>query len=270
MKRSAMTDAWGSDDKVDGRRAAYSAPALEKGLDILELLAGSDQAMTTGQIAEGLGRSKNEIFRMVFVLENRNYLVRDPATDMLRLSNRLFQMGLRTPQTRQLTEVAIPAMEALSETIAHSSHLVVVNRGETVVIATAAGGADVGFALRLGYRRPAIEASSGQTIIAFQAKDVQERLVAESRALAQERLVERKLGQRLREIRERGFLVAPSHDITGVTDICAPILDQSARALAAIVVTCLQRVKTRDRHDEISAALVETCRAISSSLQQAS
>src|SRR5215510_9568570 len=138
----AMTDTWEDEDVSDAKRAAYSAPALEKGLDILELLAASDQAMTTVQIAEGLGRSKNEIFRMVFVLENRNYLVLDPATDLLRLANRLFQMGLRTPRTRQLTEVAIPAMEALSERIGHSSHLVVVNRGETVVIATAAGGAD--------------------------------------------------------------------------------------------------------------------------------
>src|ERR1700755_564299 len=101
------------DDNLDSKRAAYTAPALEKGLDILELLAASDQAMTTGQIAEALGRSKNEIFRMVFVLENRNYLMRDPATDMLRLSNRLFQMGLRTPRTRQLTEGAIPALEML-------------------------------------------------------------------------------------------------------------------------------------------------------------
>jgi DNA-binding IclR family transcriptional regulator len=265
-----MTDIEDREDTIDGKRAAYSAPALEKGLDILELLAASDQAMTTGQIAEGLGRSKNEIFRMVFVLENRNYLVRDPATDMLRLSNRLFQMGLRTPRTRQLTEVAVPAMEALSEAIGHSSHLVVVNRGETVVIATAAGGADVGFALRLGYRRAAIEASSGQTIIAFQVAEMQQRLVAESRALAQEKLVEKKLIQRLRGIREQGYLIAPSHDITGVTDICAPILDQSDRALAAIVVTCLQRVKTADRHNDIAESLVATCRTISSSLQQAS
>jgi DNA-binding IclR family transcriptional regulator len=264
-----MTDTWDDHDIGDGKRAAYSAPALEKGLDILELLASSDQAMTTGQIAEGLGRSKNEIFRMVFVLENRNYLVRDPATDMLRLSNRLFQMGLRTPRTRQLTEVAVPAMEALSEKIGHSSHLVGVNRGETIVIATAAGGADIGFALRLGYRRPAIEASSGQTIIAFQAADTLERLVAESRILAQEKLEEKKLLQRLRRIKDAGFLVAPSHDITGVTDICAPILDASGRALAAIVVTCLQRVKKAERHEYVAERLIATCATIASSLQQA-
>jgi DNA-binding IclR family transcriptional regulator len=269
MKRQ-MTDTWDDESTSNGKRAAYSAPALEKGLDILELLAGSDQAMTTGQIAEALGRSKNEIFRMVFVLENRNYLVRDPATDLLRLSNRLFQMGLRTPRTRQLSEVAIPAMEVLSEKIGHSSHLVVVNRGETVVIATAAGGADVGFALRLGYRRPAIEATSGQTIIAFQDPEIQQHILAESRALAQEKVDEKKLQQRLRRVREIGYLVSPSHDITGVTDICAPILDQSGRAVAGIVIACLQRVKKADRHADIAQSLVLSCQAISSALRRAS
>lgn len=265
-----MSDTWDDEDVSDSKRAAYSAPALEKGLDILELLAASDQAMTTGQIAERLGRSKNEIFRMVFVLENRNYLLRDPASDLLRLSNRLFQMGLRTPRTRQLTEIAIPAMEALSEKVGHSSHLVVVNRGETVVIATAAGGADVGFALRLGYRRPAIEASSGKTIIAFQTAETQERLVAESAALTLDKVDAKKLLQHLRRIHATGYLVAPSHDITGVTDICAPILDQSDRAVAGIVITCLQRVKKADRHEDIAQALLATCQTISSELRQAS
>lgn len=257
------------DDQSAGtRRAAYAAPALEKGLDILELLAGSEQAMTTGQIAERLGRSKNEIFRMVFVLENRGYLLRDPATDSLRLSNRLFQMGLRTPRARQLIEVAFPAMEALSDEVGHSSHLVVINRGETVVIATATGGTDVGFTLRLGYRRPAIDATSGQTIIAFQPADVQQRLLAESSALSPAAQDGKKMAASLRKIRSDGHLIAASHDISGITDICAPILDQGQRAVAAVVIPCLKRIKKPDRHEDIAAALVAACQRISDALLQ--
>ena len=44
--------------------SAYSAPALEKGLDILELLAGSSPGLTQNQIAARLGRSPSELFRM--------------------------------------------------------------------------------------------------------------------------------------------------------------------------------------------------------------
>ncbi|MEZ5865358.1 MAG: helix-turn-helix domain-containing protein, partial [Geminicoccaceae bacterium] len=134
------------------RRPGYAAPALEKGLDILELLAASAEPLSTRAIAERLGRSKAEIFRMVFVLVERGYLARD-ADDRLRLTNRLFELGMRTPRPRQLTEIAIPVMERLSEETGQSAHLVVVNRGETVVIATTTGGADLSFGLRLGYRR---------------------------------------------------------------------------------------------------------------------
>lgn len=257
------------DDSSEPKRASYAAPALEKGLDILELLAGAEQAMTTGQIAEALGRSKNEIFRMVFVLEKRNYLLRDAATDMLRLSDRLFQMGLRTPRPRQLIEAAFPAMEQLSGEINHSTHLVVINRGETVVIASATGGADIGFTLRLGYRRPAIEASSGQTIIAFQPPAAQQRLLAECRPLAQRKLNERQFANVLQRIRSDGYLISQSHDVESVTDICAPILDPSGRAIAAIVIPCLRRISMVESHQEIAEALAAACRRISQALTQA-
>ena len=37
----------------------YEAPALEKGLDILELLAGAASAMNLSRISEAVGRSRS-------------------------------------------------------------------------------------------------------------------------------------------------------------------------------------------------------------------
>lgn len=53
---------------------AYSAPALEKGLDILEALCRSEHPMSQKEIAQRLGRSVGEIYRMVACLVNRNYV----------------------------------------------------------------------------------------------------------------------------------------------------------------------------------------------------
>ena len=60
------------------RTASYSAPALIKGLDILELLAERRQDLTMKEIAEGLGRTKNELFRMIVALQERGYIQRNP------------------------------------------------------------------------------------------------------------------------------------------------------------------------------------------------
>ena len=59
----------------------YSAPALEKGLDIIELLADHPEGLSLVELGRALGRTTNEIFRMVHVLLERGYLQREPGTD---------------------------------------------------------------------------------------------------------------------------------------------------------------------------------------------
>lgn len=246
------------------RPGPYPAPALEKGLEIIELLAAAQKPLSTRAIAESLGRSKGEIFRMLFVLVERGYLNRDPATEELTLSNRLFELGMRTPRARQLVEVAAPAMERLSEKTAQSAHLVVLNEGETVVIANAAGTGDISFTLRLGYRRPAHDATSGRVILAFQDDETRQRSLTAGRS--GDGAADAGFRAMLDEIAASGFLIADSHDMPGVTDISAPILDRQGRAVASIVIPYLNRRSAPTRHDEVLTALLATCRAISAEL----
>ena len=248
------------------RALAYSAPALEKGLEIIELFAEAQEPLSTRSIAERLGRSKGEIFRMVFVLVERGYLLRDPVTEELTLSNRLFELGMRTPRSRQLVEVAAPAMERLSEATGQSSHLVVVNRGETVVIATAAGGADISFTLRLGYRRPALDATSGRLIMAFQDEARRARLIEDSASVSRTTQTAEDLRKQLDAIAANGYLIAESHDVIGVTDIGVPVLGRHGRAVASIVVPYLNRHGAPPRHEDVLRELLKTSQAIADGL----
>ena len=59
-------------------RPKYAAPALEKGLDILELISEAPAPMSLAQIGQRLGRTSGEIFRMLAALERRGYLARGP------------------------------------------------------------------------------------------------------------------------------------------------------------------------------------------------
>jgi uncharacterized membrane protein len=43
----------------------YRAPALDKGLDILEALAATEVGLTQAEIAKALDRSPSEIYRML-------------------------------------------------------------------------------------------------------------------------------------------------------------------------------------------------------------
>jgi len=55
----------------------YRAPALDKGLEILEYLSGQRMPLTQLEIADGLQRSSGEIYRMLLCLEERGYLARE-------------------------------------------------------------------------------------------------------------------------------------------------------------------------------------------------
>ena len=56
--------------------ACYNAPAVDKALDVLELLGDSSPGMSLTRIADALGRSKQELFRVLVCLQERGYLLR--------------------------------------------------------------------------------------------------------------------------------------------------------------------------------------------------
>lgn len=219
----------------------YSAPALEKGLDILELLANHGRLLGTRQIAEELGRSKNEIFRMVHVLLGRGYLQREEGGDGLMLSNKLFGLGMQTARARDLVGVAAPIVERFAEEVHQAAHLVVAHRGETVIIAAASGGADMNFSLKLGYRRPLADAHSGLVLMAFQPDPIRARMIAECLLLMAEPPALATLEADLEAVRSEGAIIHASRDIIGVTDVVCPILVSDRRAIACVTVAAVSR-----------------------------
>ncbi len=222
-------------------KASYSAPALEKGLDILELLAREGTPMGIRQIADDLGRSKSEIFRMVHVLLGRGYLQREEGGDGLVLSNKLFALGMQTARARDLVSVAAPIVERFAEEAHQAAHLVVAHRGETVIIAAASGGADMNFSLKLGYRRPLADAHSGLVLMAFQPAEIRARMMTECYALMRNPPDPTALNAQLDEVCREGAMIHESRDIIGVTDVVCPILMDDGRAIACVTVAAVSR-----------------------------
>ena len=73
----------------------YPTPALEKGLDILELFAHEPAGLTKSDVARRLNRTVSEIFRMLLCLEERGYIGRAEDDDRFRLSLKIFRMAGR-------------------------------------------------------------------------------------------------------------------------------------------------------------------------------
>ena len=149
-------------NKVD----KYSAPALSKGLDILEFLAKEGQAQKKSDIARALDRSISEIFRMLVVLEQREYVVFDAHTERYSLTTKLFEISHQHPPIRRLSSIAGQAMRRLAQRINQSTHLLILSDRHVLVIAQVDSPGNNVTSVRLGARIPLFETASGAVLTA--------------------------------------------------------------------------------------------------------
>lgn len=215
----------------------YKAPALEKGLDILECLASIRTPQSVSDIARNLGRSRSEIYRMVVVLEMRGYVERTDDPEKLQLSNRLFEVGMRSPPKVNLHEAAMPEMSALAFRMMQSIQLAVVSSDQIVVIARTESPDDVGFSVRLGHRRSIMKSASGLVLFSYATPLHREKMLEDLVASGARTEEIEELKANAQAVRDTGYVCMPSRMVDGVTDIGAPIFDStSSGAVASLTV----------------------------------
>jgi DNA-binding IclR family transcriptional regulator len=84
-------------------------PALEKGLDILEVLSSASEPRSLTDISRVLGRRTSELFRMLDCLEKRGYIVKEPHSGDYFLSLKLYELArTHSPIERILKAATIP------------------------------------------------------------------------------------------------------------------------------------------------------------------
>ncbi len=237
---------------------AYTAPALEKGLEILEYLADRSQPHAMAEIATAVGRSRNEIYRMLVVLERRGYLART-SDDRYELSNKLFDLGMRTPPLRNLHDAALPVMHALAAQLMQSCHLAVVSGGDMVVVARAESPAQLGFAVRIGYRRPLHLSTSGRVLAAFQSPERRAALAAALGSVPPEEIA--RFEADCARTAADGYFRGPSLFVDAVTDVGAPVFGGEDGAVAALTMPfvsgCSTQVPLEDAIPRLRAAASE-------------
>ncbi len=250
----------------DGDDRMYKAPALEKGLDILELVAGQRNAITMADIVRQLGRSTGELFRMIQVLEYRGFLERAPGTEGYRLTDKLFALSMNQPAVKGLIEVALPHMKRLSEDIGQSCHLVMHSQGQMVVVARMESSEAIGFSVRVGYRRPLLATLSGAVLYAFQDEKTRARWGQWfSNSEREDHHGMDVFQKRVQRIAKTGYGVLPSAYVAGVTDLSAPIC-RGKSAAAALTVPFVKYASMISLQEDALSALCSVTAEISSEL----
>jgi DNA-binding IclR family transcriptional regulator len=245
--------------------ARYSAPALEKGLDVLETLAAEPHTLSLQAIAGRLRRSPGELYRMLDVLVRRGYLARLPDSTY-GLTLRLFELAHRHPPVERLLAQAMPHMQELARRTGQSNHLCVHHDGRLVVLARAEPPEPMSCLVRQGAHFAFHDDRvSARVITAFQQGERRSLYLAELLGTRRGAASRRALEGRLEAIRARGFDEGPSDTVAGVVDICFPLFDQFG-AIAALNVVYLGQRDNKVSVPQARRILMETANTISRSL----
>jgi DNA-binding IclR family transcriptional regulator len=224
----------------------YRAPALDKGLDILELLAAQPQGMTRAEIVKEMDRSASEIYRMLERLVARQYVMRNPSGDRYALSLKLFALAHMHPPLSRLINQALPIMDDFARKAEQSCHMGVYDRGNVLIAAQINSPRGWSFSVQRGARVGLLDTASGHLLLAYSDEGSYRRMLAEHTPLDGEvPITDTALVHTLADIRAQGYLERDSAQSFGVVDISYPILGPDNMALATLTCPYIRRI---DRH----------------------
>lgn len=233
---------------ADTNTVKYNAPALDKGLDILEYLSKERVPLTQAEIAQGINRTPSEIYRMLVCLEQRGYIVRGHNAGKYRLSLKMYSLSHSHTPFDELKRVAHYPMQMLSENTRQSCHLSIMNNDQLLVISQMRSPSAVSLSIEVGTHFPLTKTTSGMTLLSMLNK--KERTSILSRDVFYKTWGKEKKQTFLEEveaIKERGYRTADSQLTSGITDIAIPI-GKNSEVPAVLAVS----VFTSTLHEELN------------------
>jgi DNA-binding IclR family transcriptional regulator len=251
-------DMAGSIDEAD----RYRAPALDKGLDILELLAGTTEGLSQAEIAKALDRTPNEIYRMLDRLVRRDY-VRRTSGDRYELTLKLFELAHMAPPIARLVGQSMPVMRNFVRDAQQAVHLVIHDRNVLVVVAQVDSPGYWNVSIRVGARIGMINTGSGHVFLAFASKEERQFMLEDPTTRKME-ILSADIENRLALVREQGHEAMRSHQVAGVINLSVPIFDSLGNVIAALTCPYTQRLDDNDApgQDEALALLRSAGREI--------
>ena len=246
-------------------KPSAEAPALDRGLAILEVLDATPQGLNLTEISKAIGSPKNSTSRLVQTLIGRAYLVRDEDTQRFRLTSKLLRLGQPRPANQSLVECALPAMRELRDITRETIQLGIPIGDEGVIIEKIESthamriGVDIGLRFLLHNNGP------GKVLLAFLPTKERERSL---QRLKLERFTDRTITDResLRKECERvvqqGYATDFGESDEGIHCVAAPIFSKPHELCATIWVSAPARRMPKAKFAEVGNAVAEAAREI--------
>lgn len=253
-----------SESKAAGPRS--EATSLQRGLAVLEMLAGRPEGASLRDISAHLALPAASLLRVARTLVELGYLSRDAGTKRFFLTHSFLLLGQPRTSSRGLVECSIAAMRRIRQATGETTQLCCLAGVEMVVIEQLLSVHPFKYSADLGARCPCYSCAPGKAILAFLAADEQEAAIDRItfRRFTETTITsKRAFRQELERIRAAGFAVDRAEGLAGIHCVAAPILDRHAVAVGAITIAGPASRIPEDEFEVIGQILGEGARQAS-------
>lgn len=256
-------------DFATNGEASGSVPALDRSLDILEILSAEPFGLTLSQLSDQLDVPKNSVFRITQTLLARGYLARDGDTLAFRLTPKLLRLAPPRWGSLSLPEASREAMNLLRDATGETVQLGVQSGQEGVIIDQVEGTRALRIVVDLGLRRSLHNNAPGKLLLAHMPSAQQRKVFAEIKLPATtSRTITGKseLEKECERIVACGYSTDYAEADEGVHCIAGPIFDTNQMVVGTIWISGPAKRIPKRRFRELGEQVRTAARQISGRL----
>jgi DNA-binding IclR family transcriptional regulator len=214
--------------------------SLDKGLEVLELVAEAGGVANLSELAHRLQWDKSTVFRLLTTLARRGYVDRDEDTKRYYLGFRLLHLEQKLFQSLDLPRVSRDVLHSLSRATGESAHLASLERRHAVVVAQVECPERVAANARIGFAEPVYCTAHGKALLGQLPEDTLRRLIAELelRACTPKTITSAEwLIKHVQQVRHNGYALDEEEHDAEVRSIAAPVRVPSARKVFSVGIS---------------------------------
>lgn len=217
----------------------YSAPAVEKMLDIAELLSRSDSGYSINEIARLTGSPVNTVYRICMVLKERGYLISDPESGHFVPGSGFYFLGKAAERRMKLNTIAGPLLERLAKESGESTQLVTIRENFAVIQMQFETANPIKLVAETGTLLP-VHCSAGSKVVLANSPELADKLPETLTGMTPNTIRTREeLLDELDTIRNSGIAYDSEECITGISCVGAPVFDSDRKCVAGIDIMYL-------------------------------
>lgn len=218
----------------------YSIPALDRAIDIIELMASSPGPLSFSDIHAALHIPRASLVRILHTLRDRGFIDKVEDSGYYRLGMKLLYLGHRLKEKIRLRSVAWPSMQRLSEMFQETVELSTLDKDQLILIEQIEGSRGMRFFSRVGGAYPYFHAvAPGKIYLAHMDPQKRKKVLKKMGmpAITEHTITNLdKLEGEVERVLANGYAVERQELRKGVVRIASPIYDHEHKLTGCLGV----------------------------------